>query len=581
MATLVVNKLGAGVDSGRQGSRGTAVVKVRYFTCSVLECGVCEDVFSLQGDKVPRLLLCGHTVCHDCLTRLPLHGRAIRCPFDRQATDLGDSGVWGLKKNFALLELLERLQNGPVGQYGAAEESIGISGESIIRCDEDEAHLASVYCTVCATHLCSECSQVTHSTKTLAKHRRVPLADKPHEKTMCSQHQVHAIEFVCLEEGCQTSPLMCCVCKEYGKHQGHKHSVLEPEANQIRASILDMAHCIRTFTEEISDYSRKLVGIVQHIEGGEQIVEDGIGMAHTEHVPGTAENARSCIRAYFYDLHETLCRQEEMALSVVDAHVREKLIWLKQQQEDMTILLSEVSAACLHCEKTLQQDDCRVVLAKQEITRLLETLQKQQQQFTEVADHIQLDASIPVTFTKDNRVHIGPKMEIRVVTLGLDGAGKTTILFKLKQDEFMQPIPTIGFNVETVEYKNLKFTIWDVGGKHKLRPLWKHYYLNTQAVVFVVDSSHRDRISEAHSELAKLLTEKELRDALLLIFANKQDVAGALSVEEITELLSLHKLCCGRSWYIQGCDARSGMGLYEGLDWLSRQLVAAGVLDVA
>lgn len=55
----------------------------------MLECGVCEDVFSLQGDKVPRLLLCGHTVCHDCLTRLPLHGRAIRCPFDRQVTDLG------------------------------------------------------------------------------------------------------------------------------------------------------------------------------------------------------------------------------------------------------------------------------------------------------------------------------------------------------------------------------------------------------------------------------------------------------------------------------------------------------------
>lgn len=439
---FVVNKAGAGPEGGRgpgAGSRGPGGATVK-----VLECGVCEDVFSLQGDKVPRLLLCGHTVCHDCLTRLPLHGRAVRCPFDRQVTELGDSGVWGLKKNFALLELLERLQNGPAGQYGTAEEGIGLSGESIIRCDEDEAHVASVYCTVCATHLCADCSQLTHSTKTLAKHRRVPLADKPHEKTMCSQHQVHAIEFVCLEEGCQASPLMCCVCKEYGKHQGHKHSILEPEANQIRASILDMAHCIRTFTEEISDYSRKLVGIVQHIEGGEQIVEDGVGMAHTEHVPGTAENARSCVRAYFSDLHETLCRQEEMALSVVDAHVREKLIWLRQQQEDMTILLSQVSTACLHCEKTLQQDDCRVVLAKQEITRLLETLQKQQQQFTELADHVQLDASIPVTFTKDNRVHIGPKMEIRVVTLGLDGAGKTTILFKLKQDEFMQPIPTIG-----------------------------------------------------------------------------------------------------------------------------------------
>lgn len=94
--------------------------------------------------------------------------------------------------------------------------------QSIIRCDEDEAHVASVYCTVCATHLCADCSQLTHSTKTLAKHKRVPLADKPHEKTMCSQHQVHAIEVVCLEEDCQASPLMCCVCKEYGKHQGHK-----------------------------------------------------------------------------------------------------------------------------------------------------------------------------------------------------------------------------------------------------------------------------------------------------------------------------------------------------------------------
>ncbi|MCI4388623.1 hypothetical protein PGIGA_G00088090 [Pangasianodon gigas] len=478
-------------------------------TVKVLECGVCEDVFSLQGDKVPRLLLCGHTVCHDCLTRLPLHGRAVRCPFDRQATELGDSGVWGLKKNFALLELLERLQNGASNQSGMSEEALREMGECIIRCDEDESHTASVYCTVCATHLCAECSQLTHSTRTLAKHRRVPLADKPHEKTLCPQHQVHAIEFVCLEEGCQPGPLMCCVCKEYGKHQGHKHAVLEAEANQIRASILDMAHCIRTFTEEVSEYSRKLVGIVQQIEGGEQIVDDGVGMAHTEH------------------------------------------------------------------------DDCRVVLAKQEINRLLETLQKQQQQFTEMADHVQLDAGIPVTFTKDNRVHIGPKMEIRVVTLGLDGAGKTTILFKLKQDEFMQPIPTIGFNVETVEYKNLKFTIWDVGGKHKLRPLWKHYYLNTQAVVFVIDSCHRDRLMEAHSELAKLLTEKELRDALLLIFANKQDVPGAVSVEEMTELLSLHKLCCGRSWHIQGCDARSGTGLHEGLDWLSRQLVAAGVLDVA
>eukprot|EP00075_Anas_platyrhynchos_P012634 XP_027301887.1 E3 ubiquitin-protein ligase TRIM23-like isoform X2 [Anas platyrhynchos] len=94
MAALAVNRAGAAQDGGRasstagSSSRGSAGAAVK-----VLECGVCEDVFSLQGDKVPRLLLCGHTVCHDCLTRLPLHGRAVRCPFDRQVTELGLSLV--------------------------------------------------------------------------------------------------------------------------------------------------------------------------------------------------------------------------------------------------------------------------------------------------------------------------------------------------------------------------------------------------------------------------------------------------------------------------------------------------------
>ena len=73
---------------------------------------------------------------------------------------------------------------------------------------------------------------------------------------------------------------------------------------------------------------------------------------------------------------------------------------------------------------------------------------------------------------------------------------------------FIQTIPTIGFNVETVEYKNLKFTIWDVGGQPKLRPLWKHYYLNTQAVIYVIDSSDESRLTESHDELVKLISEK-------------------------------------------------------------------------
>jgi len=81
-----------------------------------------------------------------------------------------------------------------------------------------------------------------------------------------------------------------------------------------------------------------------------------------------------------------------------------------------------------------------------------------------------------------------------------------------------------GFNVETVEYKNIQFTVWDVGGQDKIRPLWRHYFQNTQGIIFVVDSNDRDRIVEAREELQRMLNEDELRDAMLLVFANKQDL---------------------------------------------------------
>lgn len=83
---------------------------------------------------------------------------------------------------------------------------------------------------------------------------------------------------------------------------------------------------------------------------------------------------------------------------------------------------------------------------------------------------------------------------------------------------------SLGFNVETVEYKNIQFTVWDVGGQDKIRPLWRHYFQNTQGIIFVVDSNDRDRVVEAREELQRMLNEDELRDALLLVFANKQDL---------------------------------------------------------
>merc|ERR1712063_73256 len=108
------------------------------------------------------------------------------------------------------------------------------------------------------------------------------------------------------------------------------------------------------------------------------------------------------------------------------------------------------------------------------------------------------------------------KKPMRILMVGLDAAGKTTTLYKLKLGEIVTTIPTIGFNVETVEYRNISFTVWDVGGQGKIRPLWRHYYQGTQGLIFVVDSNDRDRIEDVREELDKMLGDEEMRDAVLL-----------------------------------------------------------------
>lgn len=167
----------------------------------------------------------------------------------------------------------------------------------------------------------------------------------------------------------------------------------------------------------------------------------------------------------------------------------------------------------------------------------------------------------------------GGAKERRIVMVGLDAAGKTTILYKLKLGENVTTIPTIGFNVERIDYKNISFTIWDIGGQDRIRPLWRHYYQDTHAIIFVVDSADVDRVDEARDELHKILGEDQLREAVLLVLANKQDLPNALSAAELTDKLLLHQLRPSyRPWYVQACCATTGDGLCEGLEWLSKTL---------
>lgn len=173
--------------------------------------------------------------------------------------------------------------------------------------------------------------------------------------------------------------------------------------------------------------------------------------------------------------------------------------------------------------------------------------------------------------THNTHKHTHSYKPVRKQKVGLDAAGKTTILYKLKLGEIVTTIPTIGFNVESVSYKNIDFTVWDVGGQDKIRPLWRHYFQNTQGVIFVVDSNDRDRFDEARDELRKMMVEEELRDAYLLVFANKQDLPNAASTAEIVNALGLPDLK-HREWYIMSCCATNGAGLFEGLDWLADKL---------
>ncbi|EOX98344.1 ADP-ribosylation factor B1A, putative [Theobroma cacao] len=192
-----------------------------------------------------------------------------------------------------------------------------------------------------------------------------------------------------------------------------------------------------------------------------------------------------------------------------------------------------------------------------------------------------------------------PQCRVRILMVGIDASGKTTILYKLKLGDLLKTKPTVGiqthsllrdlmadwksddnqerkkegncFNVETIECKNICFDIWDIGGQSKIRPLWRHYFLNVQGVIFVVDSTDRERISEARNELHWILSDNELANASLLVFANKQDLQNAMTSSEVADKLGLH--CLGqRPWYIQGTSAHSGCGLYEGLDWLSKNI---------
>ena len=164
--------------------------------------------------------------------------------------------------------------------------------------------------------------------------------------------------------------------------------------------------------------------------------------------------------------------------------------------------------------------------------------------------------------------------EAKIIMIGLDGAGKTTILYKLKLGEIVENIPTIGFNVETIKYKSLSMNVWDIGGQTRIRQLWYHYYNDAHGIIFVVDSTDVKRFKGDESvekEIKNICLTHELEGVPLLILANKSDCREAVSVTNLIDGLGLYNIK-NRAWNCIPTSAITGTGIYEGLDWLSNQI---------
>ena len=161
--------------------------------------------------------------------------------------------------------------------------------------------------------------------------------------------------------------------------------------------------------------------------------------------------------------------------------------------------------------------------------------------------------------------------ELRILMVGLDNAGKTTIVKRINGEDFSSVSPTLGFNIKTLMYGGYAFNIWDVGGQKTLRSYWRNYYETTDGLIWVVDSADHRRLEDCKKELHALLSEEKLVGATLLILANKQDIPGALSTEQIAKVLDLTRMQ-SRHWHIKACSAVTGEGLLQGMDWCAKDI---------
>ena len=162
----------------------------------------------------------------------------------------------------------------------------------------------------------------------------------------------------------------------------------------------------------------------------------------------------------------------------------------------------------------------------------------------------------------------------KILILGLDSAGKTTLSRYLRFGEFQDnTVPTIGQNIDTFKVENWTITAIDVAGQQNFRFLWESHYHGSSAIIFVIDSADFDRLPEAKQILRKHVFDNPFLEKVpVLIMANKQDLPGSIEAPLLVQLLDLHNQFLDRTFSIFDCSILYGGGITESFEWLVNQL---------
>ncbi|CAL2031049.1 unnamed protein product [Caenorhabditis brenneri] len=519
-------------------------------------CNVCNEEYSARDPlKCPRVLTgCGHTICHSCAMTIAARNISIFCPFDRTTTQIPGGDIKNLKKNFALLELLEKIYEG----IPDSEKLIKIdkfSKERLLNleCDENSEHVAVIYCTVCDSNFCERCSELSHSTNVLSKHRRVPLTEKPAPVIHCRLHSSYIVEFVCKEVSCDNeSPLMCLMCRDYGRHKGHCHVLIDIEVEDLREKVREHLGELARQSDVVNTALSNINNTIHELSPGEE--------------DGSLEETKQEVRNHFQRLRAALEREEADAVDTVDRYARTRIDNLLTQKERLEAFSTKIGNTCVTLQQALIMEKAKILDRKDDLLALAESTAAEQ---TSVPDQSQLSTRIAFSFSNDRKLHIGDFIESRVVLLGLDGAGKTSIVRRLKKvriDAVMAPHPTSGFNIETIHYKNYRLNFWDVGGLPKLRHLWKHYYSNAQAIFYVIDGHAVERFTEAIKELNKVMSDPLVGTCPVFVGINRRD-GSALNGHMDALLSQLETLPFQHHFHF--CDAATGSGIDQIIDQIT------------